>query len=98
MLIQSWNCECGQGFDVDYFPHPCGGIFPHILEDKYDYHVHLGLYARLGLHCYNLDKVTMSLFFFFFLLCLILCIHFVCFVNTGLFDLLGNQPQTNRHT
>ncbi|KAL1212956.1 hypothetical protein V5N11_032925 [Cardamine amara subsp. amara] len=46
------------GFDVDYFPLPCGGIFPHEFEDMFVYPVKLGLYSRLGLHCYNLQKGT----------------------------------------
>ncbi|KAG2241611.1 hypothetical protein Bca52824_090184 [Brassica carinata] len=51
--------ECGQGFDVDYFYNPYGGeLVPHIVEDKYDYPYDVGLFSRLGLHCYNLEKGT----------------------------------------
>ncbi|VVB11054.1 unnamed protein product, partial [Arabis nemorensis] len=44
------------GFEVDYFRLPDGGIIPRIFKDKYDYPFDLGLFARLGLHCYNLQK------------------------------------------
>ncbi|KAJ4899284.1 hypothetical protein Rs2_13235 [Raphanus sativus] len=51
--------ECGQGFDVDYFYLPYGGgLVPHIVEDKYDYPYDVGLFSRLGLHCYNLEKAS----------------------------------------
>ncbi|KAJ4873336.1 UPF0725 protein [Raphanus sativus] len=47
------------GFDVDYFYLPYGGgLVPHIVEDKYDYPYDVGLFSRLGLHCYNLEKGT----------------------------------------
>ncbi|KAF3592187.1 hypothetical protein DY000_02027509 [Brassica cretica] len=47
------------GFDVDYFYLPYGGeLVPHLVEDKYDYPYDIGLFSRLGLHCYNLEKGT----------------------------------------
>ncbi|KAJ4873338.1 UPF0725 protein [Raphanus sativus] len=33
-------------------------LIPHIVEDKYDYPYDVGLFSRLGLHCYNLEKGT----------------------------------------
>ncbi|CAH8366486.1 unnamed protein product [Eruca vesicaria subsp. sativa] len=47
------------GFDVGHFYLPYGGEqVPHIVEDKYDYPYDVGLFSRLGLHCYNLEKGT----------------------------------------
>ncbi|KAH0935748.1 hypothetical protein HID58_012865 [Brassica napus] len=47
------------GFDVDHFYLPYGGgQVPHIMENKYDYPYDVGLFSRLGLHCYNLEKGT----------------------------------------
>ncbi|CAA7018688.1 unnamed protein product [Microthlaspi erraticum] len=46
------------GFDVDECPLPDGGIRPYVFDDKYDYKLDVGLYGRLGLHCYNLEKGT----------------------------------------
>uniref|UniRef100_A0A1J3ISG1 UPF0725 protein n=1 Tax=Noccaea caerulescens TaxID=107243 RepID=A0A1J3ISG1_NOCCA len=50
--------EESDGFDVDECPYLDGGIFPYVLKDKYDYPFETGLFGRLGLHCYNLDKGT----------------------------------------
>ncbi|CAE6170601.1 unnamed protein product [Arabidopsis arenosa] len=46
------------GFDVDRFALPDGGIYPYIFRDKYDYPYDIALFSRLGLHCYNLQKGT----------------------------------------
>lgn len=56
LLVQFWNCERGQGFDVDYFHN--ARIKPFQLDDEYGYTYDIELYGRLGLHCYNLQKVV----------------------------------------
>jgi len=67
-MIHSWNCERGQGFDVDYFRY--AGIKPCPLKDENAYTYDIELFGRLGLHCYNLlhevNKQYLPLFLIFF--------------------------------
>ncbi|KAL0726751.1 hypothetical protein Bca4012_022844 [Brassica carinata] len=45
------------GFDVEYFPHPHGGLVPNKMKNEYS-PFYTYLYSKLGLHCYNLHKGT----------------------------------------
>ncbi|CAH8357136.1 unnamed protein product [Eruca vesicaria subsp. sativa] len=45
------------GFDVDYLPHPLGGLVPNEMKDDYS-PFYTFLYSKLGIHCYNLQKET----------------------------------------
>lgn len=82
LMIQSWNCECGQGFDVDCFRY--ARIKPYPLKDENAYTYDVELFGRLGLHCYNLlhkvNKQYLSCFFLFF--CFLFVIVFSDFFVT----------------